>query len=90
MYFGAKLLILDEPMTALSVKETRIVLKHIEKAREAGASIIFITHNVYHVYPVTDRFVMLEKGVKIGETDKEDVIVEDIIEIIATGKMLTH
>jgi len=90
MYFGAKLLILDEPMSALSVKETRTVLKHIEKAREAGASIIFITHNVYHVYPVADRFVMLDKGVKIGETNKEDVIAEDIIEIIATGKMLTH
>jgi simple sugar transport system ATP-binding protein len=88
MYFGAKLLILDEPMTALSVKETRIVLEQIEKARKAGASVIFITHNVYHVYPIADRFVMLDRGVKIGEVDKKDVTAEDIIETIATGKMM--
>lgn len=88
MYFGAKLLILDEPMTALSVKETRIVLEQIRRARDAGASIIFITHNVYHVYPAADRFVMLDKGIKIGEASKEDVTAEDIIEIIATGKMI--
>jgi simple sugar transport system ATP-binding protein len=87
MYFKAKLLILDEPLTALSVKETRIVLKQIERARELGASIIFITHNVYHVYPVAERFVILDKGIKIGEVNKEDVTAEDIVEIIATGKM---
>jgi len=88
MYFKAKLLILDEPLTALSVKETKIVLKQIERARELGASIIFITHNVYHVYPIAERFVILDKGIKIGEVNKEDVTAEDIIEIIATGRML--
>jgi len=87
MYFGAKLLILDEPMNALSVKETRIVIEHIKKARELGASIIFITHNVYHVYPVADRFVILNKGIKIGEFDKKEMAAEDVIEIIARGKL---
>lgn len=87
MYFGAKLLILDEPMNALSVKETRIVIEHIKKARELGASIIFITHNVYHVYPVADRFVILNKGIKIGEFDKKEMAAEDIIEIIARGRV---
>ena len=89
MYFGAKLLILDEPMNALSVKETRIVIGHIEKARELGTSIIFITHNVYHVYPVADRFVILDKGLKIGEFDKKEVEPEDIIEMIASGRVKT-
>ena len=87
MYFKAKLLILDEPVTALSVKETRIVLKQIERARELGAAIIFITHNVYHVYSIAERFVILDKGIKVGEVNKKDVAVEDIVEIIATGRM---
>jgi len=87
MYFGAKLLLLDEPLTALSVKETRTVLSHIERAREQGASIIFITHNVYHVYPIADRFVILDKGVKLGELTRDEVTPEEIAEIIASGKM---
>lgn len=88
MHFGAKLLILDEPMAALSVRETRAVLAQIVRAREEGASIMFITHNVYHVYPVADRFVMLDRGVKIGEATKENATTEDIIETIATGRMM--
>ena len=87
MHFKVKLLILDEPLTALSVRETKEVLRQVEKARESGVSVIFITHNVYHVYPVAERFVMLDKGVKIGEVYKKDASPEDIIEIIATGKM---
>ncbi len=86
MYFGAKLLILDEPMTALSVKETRKVIEHIKEARDSGASIIFITHNVYHVYPVADRFVILNKGVKMGEFDKVEHGAEEIIEMVASGE----
>ena len=88
MYFGAKLLILDEPMVALSVREVKTALEHIERAREEGASVIFITHNVHHVYPIADRFVILDKGVKIGEFDKENATPGDIIETIATGKMM--
>lgn len=87
MYFGAKLLILDEPMTALSVRETRTIVEGVEKARDAGAAIIFITHNVYHVYPIANRFVILDKGIKIGEVAKQDVSAEDLVEIVATGKM---
>jgi len=87
MLFKVKLLILDEPLAALSVRETREVLRQVEKARESGVSVIFITHNVYHVYPVAERFVMLDRGIKIGEVYKKDASPEDIIEIIATGKM---
>ena len=87
MHFKVKLLILDEPLAALSVRETREVLRQVEKARESGVSVIFITHNVYHVYPVAERFVMLDRGIKIGEVYKKDASPEDIIEIIATGKM---
>jgi simple sugar transport system ATP-binding protein len=87
MHFKVKLLILDEPLAALSVRETREVLRQVEKVRESGVSVIFITHNVYHVYPVAERFVMLDRGIKIGEVYKKDANPEDIIEIIATGKM---
>jgi simple sugar transport system ATP-binding protein len=87
MHFKVKLLILDEPLAALSVRETREVLSQVEKARESGVSVVFITHNVYHVYPVAERFVMLDRGIKIGEVYKKDASPEDIIEIIASGKM---
>ena len=87
MHFKVKLLILDEPLAALSVRETREVLRQVEKVSESGVSVIFITHNVYHVYPVAERFVMLDRGIKIGEVYKKDASPEDIIEVIATGKM---
>ena len=87
MHFKVKLLILDEPLAALSVRETREVLRQVERVRDSGVSVIFITHNVYHVYPVAERFVMLDRGIKIGEVYKKDASPEDIIEIIATGKM---
>ncbi|GFP25418.1 simple sugar transport system ATP-binding protein [Candidatus Hakubella thermalkaliphila] len=86
MYFGVKLLVLDEPLTSLSVREQRTVLGYMERARELGASLIFISHNVHHVYPVADRFVFLDKGVKIGERIKKEVSADDVTEIICSGK----
>lgn len=87
VHFGAKLLILDEPLRALSIKEQRNVLNHIRQVKDGGSSVIFITHNVYHVYSVADRFVLLNKGEKLGELKREEVTPEEISEIIATGKM---
>ncbi len=87
MYFGARVLILDEPMTALSVREQRTVIEETKKARAAGAAVIFITHNVYHVYPVADRFAVLDKGRKIGELSKSDITAEELTEIVAAGSM---
>ena len=84
MHFKVKLLILDEPLAALSVRETREVLRQVEKARESGVSVIFITHNVYHVYPVAERFVMMDRGIKIGEVYKKDASPEDIIAVSYT------
>jgi len=87
MHFGAKVLILDEPMTALSIKEVRIILKEIEKAKDEGAAIIFITHNVHHVYPIADRFTILDRGKKVCDLDKNQASPEQIMEIVATGSM---
>jgi simple sugar transport system ATP-binding protein len=86
MYFKAKLIILDEPTNALSVKETEHVLQFIERTRQTGTSVIFITHNIYHVCRVADRFVLLERGKKIGDYRKDEVTPEDIIRILTVGK----
>lgn len=87
MYFGSKVLILDEPMNALSVREQRVVRNFILNARDKGISIIFISHNVYHAYDCSDRFMILERGEVIANICKaEGVTPEDIAEIIATGK----
>lgn len=88
MYFKAKLVILDEPTTALSVKETEIVLRFIEELKKAMVPVIFITHNIYHVYQVADRFTILDRGIKIGDFLKKDVTPEDIMEVIRQGKAI--
>jgi len=85
LHFGAKLLILDEPTSALSVRETHKVLDFILEAKERGLSIIFITHNIYHVYSVADRFTILEHGRKVATFKRTEVSAEDIIEIIRSG-----
>ncbi|MEO8438001.1 MAG: ATP-binding cassette domain-containing protein [Chloroflexota bacterium] len=61
-YFGAKVLILDEPTSALGVKESAIVLRHAIAARNKGLGVIFITHNVQHALPIGDSFTILTRG----------------------------
>jgi len=84
-YFGAKLLILDEPTSALSVAETRKVLDQVLEAKERGLSVIFITHNVHHVYEVADAYTILRHGKKVGTYRKGELSVNDIADLI-TGK----
>jgi simple sugar transport system ATP-binding protein len=84
-YFGCRVLLLDEPLAALSIKEARKVHNMVVAAKEAGHSIVYITHNVHHVYPIADRFVLLDRGKKLAEVEKKDVKPEDIIETIASG-----
>jgi simple sugar transport system ATP-binding protein len=85
-YFNPKLLILDEPTSALSLRQTDRVLKSVEEARNKGISIIFITHNVYHVYPIADRFVILSHGESIAEFPKGKHSRDEVAEMIVTGK----
>jgi simple sugar transport system ATP-binding protein len=86
MYFEAKLVIMDEPTSALSVRETEMVLDFIAQLRKNGLPVIFITHNIYHVYQVADRFTILDRGEKTGDFAKKDVSAEDIIEVIRIGR----
>jgi simple sugar transport system ATP-binding protein len=85
-FFNPKLLILDEPTSALSLRQTERVLKSVDEARNKGISIIFITHNVYHVYPIADRFVILSHGESIAEFPKGKHSREEVAELIVTGK----
>ena len=86
LYFQPKLLILDEPTAALSIKESRSVLEHVQAVKARGISVIFITHNIHLVYPIADQFLLLDQGHKIGEVDKQQVTAENLIEMILTGK----
>lgn len=78
LLFKSKLIILDEPTTGLSLSETKRVLEFIIKVKKGGKSCIFITHNIYHVYPVADKFIILDRGKKVAEFAKKDVSKRDL------------
>jgi len=88
-HLGAKLLILDEPTSALGVKEAAIVLKFVKDVRNRGAGIILITHNVTHAMAVGDRFAILNHGKLVGIYDKSEVDESKLIHLMAGGEELT-
>ena len=73
IYFGAKVLILDEPTSALGVHQASVVLKYIVKAASQGLAVILITHNVHHAYPVGNSFTVLNRGKSLGTYEKEKI-----------------
>ncbi len=83
VYFGAKVLILDEPTAALGVKQAGVVLKYIAQAKAKGLGVIFITHNVHHAYPVADRFTILKRGQSYGTFGKAEVSRESVLGMMA-------
>jgi simple sugar transport system ATP-binding protein len=85
IHFGASVLILDEPTAALGVKQSFNVLKLIHKARDRGISVIFITHNVHHAYPIGDSFTLLNRGRSMGTFTKKDVSKDEVLEMMAGG-----
>jgi simple sugar transport system ATP-binding protein len=85
VYFSAKLLILDEPTSALSLKQSERVLQSIEAARDAGLAVLVISHNIHHVYPVADRFLIISHGRSIADFGRGDHTKEEISEMIVTG-----
>jgi simple sugar transport system ATP-binding protein len=88
VYFGAKVLILDEPTAALGVKEAGVVLRYIAQARARGLGVIFITHNVHHAYPIGDRFTLLNRGTAYGTFSKSEVSREEVVSMMAGGEEL--
>jgi simple sugar transport system ATP-binding protein len=73
IYRQADLIVLDEPTTALSITETNKVFHFVRQVRESGRSIVFIGHNIHHVYEIADRFVVLDRGKVELEAKRADV-----------------
>jgi simple sugar transport system ATP-binding protein len=88
VYFGAKVLILDEPTAALGVKEAGIVLRYIAQARARGLGVIFITHNPHHAYPIGDHFTLLNRGRSLGTFAKSEISRQELTSMMAGGEEL--
>ena len=80
LYFDADIIILDEPTMGLSLKETRRLLDFVRGIKAAGKSAIFIDHNVFHVYAVADRVVVLDRGTVAGEFETADITLDDLMD----------
>ncbi len=88
IYFGAKVLILDEPTSALGVHQASVVLKLIVQSKARGIGVIFISHNVHHAYVVGDRFTLLKRGKSAGTYLKDEISRDQLLNLMAGGKEL--
>ena len=88
VHHGARVLILDEPTSALGVKQAGMVLKYIVQARERGLGVVFITHNPHHAYPVGDHFIVLNRGRMIADGAKRDIGRDELTSLMAGGAEL--
>ena len=88
IYFGAKVLILDEPTAALGVKQSGVVLKYVAKARDAGLGVIFITHNPHHAYLVGNHFVILNRGNVSLDSSRAEISLDQLTNEMAGGAEL--
>jgi simple sugar transport system ATP-binding protein len=79
VYFGAKVLILDEPTAALGVRQAGIVLRYVAQAKARNLGVIFITHNPHHAYAVGDRFIILKRGKTLGIWDRTELSQDDMV-----------
>jgi len=73
IYNKAELIILDEPTNALSLNETQKVFEFVNNVKKSNRSVLFIGHNIYHVYDISDRFVILDRGEVVHQLDKKDI-----------------
>lgn len=90
VYFGAKVLILDEPTSALGVRQTSNVLATIDKVRKNGIGVVFISHNVRHAMAVGDRFTVLNRGQTLGTAKRGEITPEELQEMMAGGQELAE
>jgi simple sugar transport system ATP-binding protein len=90
VYFGARVLILDEPTAALGVKQSGVVLKYTAAARDAGLGVVFITHNPHHAYLVGDHFIILKLGRRVLDKKRSEVSLEELTGEMAGGQELAQ
>jgi simple sugar transport system ATP-binding protein len=90
VYFGAKVLILDEPTSALGVRQTANVLSTIDRVRKQGIGVVFITHNVRHAMAVGDRFTVLNRGKTLGTAARGLITPEELQDLMAGGQEMAE
>src|SRR3954468_10088561 len=90
VYFGARVLILDEPTAALGVKQSGVVLKYTARARDAGLGVVFITHNPHHAYMVGNHFIILKLGRRVLDKTRDEVTLEELTSEMAGGRELAE
>ena len=90
VYFGARVLILDEPTAALGVKQSGVVLKYTAAARDAGLGVVFITHNPHHAYLVGDHFIILKLGQAVLDKKRDEVGLDELTRQMAGGDELSE
>jgi simple sugar transport system ATP-binding protein len=88
VYYGARVLILDEPTSALGVRQSGVVLRYVRAAADRGLGVIFITHNPHHAYPVGDRFLLLNRGRSMGDFAKTELSRDELTSLMAGGAEL--
>jgi simple sugar transport system ATP-binding protein len=88
VYFGARVLILDEPTAALGVKQSGVVLRYIARARDVGLGVIFITHNPHHAFMVGDHFVILNLGKMTLDKTRSQTSLDELTREMAGGHEL--
>ncbi|MFO1210515.1 MAG: ATP-binding cassette domain-containing protein [Amaricoccus sp.] len=88
IHFGAKVLILDEPTSALGVHQAAMVLKFVIEARLRGLAVVFISHNIHHAYPVGDVFTLLNRGRRQGTYRKDEITRDEVMAIMSGGEDL--
>ena len=90
VHFGAKILILDEPTSALGVRQTSNVLATIDKVRKQGIGVVFISHNVRHALAVGDRFTVLNRGKTLGTAQRGEISPEQLQDLMAGGQEMAQ
>jgi len=80
LYFDAQIIVLDEPTMGLSLKETRRLLEFVRGIKDAGKSAVFIDHNIFHVYDVADRVVVIDRGRVAGEFNCTEITLDDLMD----------
>jgi simple sugar transport system ATP-binding protein len=93
VYFGARVLILDEPTAALGVKQSGVVLRYVSAAAKSGLGVIFITHNPHHAYMVGDHYVLLNRGRMTLDCKYDEISLDELTQQMAGGdelETLTH
>jgi simple sugar transport system ATP-binding protein len=91
LYFQASLVLLDEPTMGLSLSETQKTLDFVRSIKESGGSAVFIDHNIFHVYPVSDRLIVLDRGSVAGEFTRAEITLDELTDrlkrVARTGRL---